>query len=287
MSESTHDPAAMPVTMADLVRDFKHLGIAPGMTLLVHSSMRTIGWVNGGAVAVVLALEEALGPNGTLVMPAHTSDLSDPAHWSNPPVPESWWDIIRHEAPAFDATWTPSRRMGAIAEAFRTQPGTWRSDHPHVSFVARGPNATTIVADHSLAAGLGDELPLSRLYDLDARVLLLGLGYNNNTSLHLAEYRADFPGKRTMRQGASVLRDGRPQWVAFDDLDWNDEDFVAIGEAFNAETGLVQQGKVGKADVVMMPQRALVDFGVRWMEKHRGRTTDDGPAVTDSAAAGQ
>ena len=87
MSESTHDPAAMPVTMADLVRDFKHLGIAPGMTLLVHSSMRTIGWVNGGAVAVVLALEEALGPNGTLVMPAHTSDLSDPAHWSNPPVP--------------------------------------------------------------------------------------------------------------------------------------------------------------------------------------------------------
>ena len=193
--------------------------------------------------------------------------------------------------------------MGAIAEAFRTQPGTWRSDHPHVSFVARGPNATTIVADHGLAAGLGDGSPLSRLYDLDARVLLLGLGYDNNTSLHLAEYRADFPGKRTMRQGASVLRDGRPQWVAFDDLDWNDEDFVAIGEAFNAETGLVQHGKVGKADVVMMPQRALVDFGVRWMEQHRGGpptpdlrrriprrqrsdASDDGPRTTDHRRRG-
>ncbi|WP_258316933.1 AAC(3) family N-acetyltransferase, partial [Escherichia coli] len=74
MSDIRNPPETLPVTVASLIEDFRNLGVQPGMTLLVHTSMRSIGWVSGGPVAVVLALEEALGPEGTLVMPAHTSD---------------------------------------------------------------------------------------------------------------------------------------------------------------------------------------------------------------------
>jgi aminoglycoside 3-N-acetyltransferase len=89
------------VTIDSLVRDFRDLGIAEGMTLIVHLSLRSLGWVSGGPVAVILALEEVLGQDGTLVMPAHTTDLSDPSQWKNPPVPNAWWQTIRETMPAF------------------------------------------------------------------------------------------------------------------------------------------------------------------------------------------
>ena len=86
-AETTNFPATVP----SLAADFAALGVQPGMVLIVHSSLKSLGWVNGGAVAVILALEQVLGAEGTLVMPTHSADNSDPAHWENPPVPESWW----------------------------------------------------------------------------------------------------------------------------------------------------------------------------------------------------
>ena len=76
-----------PVTVHSLMADLQAIGLRPGSTIIVHSSLSTLGWVSGGPVAVVLALENVLTPAGTLVMPTHSGDLSDPAQWQHPPVP--------------------------------------------------------------------------------------------------------------------------------------------------------------------------------------------------------
>ncbi|EYB67111.1 aminoglycoside N3-acetyltransferase [Deinococcus phoenicis] len=248
-----------PRTRQSLAADLRALGVGAGETLLVHSSLSALGWVVGGPVAVLQALQDVLTPAGTLVMPTFTLNLTDPSGWRRPPVPEAWWATIRAELPAFDPALTPTRNMGRIPELFRTWPGVRRSDHPHSSFAAWGQHAEFVTADHALAFSLGEGSPLARVYDLDGRVLLLGT--EKNTSLHLAEVRA---GRRaTAAFGGPVLRAGQRQWVTFEEPDYDDGTFPPVKAAFGA-SGAVTVGQVGSASARLMRQRALVDFAVQF-----------------------
>lgn len=258
------------ITVQTLAEDFRRLGVQAGMTILLHSSFKSLGqWVAGGPVAVILALEEVLGESGTLVMPTHSSDLTDPAGWSNPPVPESWWQSIREQMPAYDPDLTPLRGMGIVPDCFRRQKGVKRSDHPIHSFAAWGKHRDEIIYDHSLEYGLGDDSPLARIYDLGGSVLLLGVGNLNNTSLHLAECRAFYEGKKEVIGGAPMMVDGHRRWVQFKELDWNSDDFVELAEQFGQETGLITYGHIASATAQLIPQREIIDFAVNWLERNR------------------
>lgn len=262
--------ASRPASVESLVADLRALGVPSGASVMVHSSLSRLGYVAGGAQAVVMALLEVVGHEGTLVMPTHSGDLSDPAEWRNPPVPAAWWDEIRATMPAYDPRLTPTRAMGAIAECFRHVEGTRRSFHPTVSATALGPNAAVITGQHELAYGLGESSPQARLYDLDGWVLLLGVSHANNTSLHLAEYRSEYPDKRWTTHSSPVLVDGRRQWVSYGDLEEGSGDFQRIGEDF-AATGRERAGKVAAATARLCKAQEVVDFGVRWMSAHRSQ----------------
>jgi aminoglycoside 3-N-acetyltransferase len=259
-----------PVTVRSLSADLRRLGVRPGMVLIAHSSLSSMGWVCGGPVTVVQSLQSVLRAYGTLVMPAHSGHLSDPASWENPPVPKSWWETIRKTMPAYDPELTPSRGMGAVAECFRRQRSVVRSSHPQVSFAAWGENSLTIVQDHSLEFSLGERSPLARIYELDGWVLLIGVDHGSNTSFHLAEYRSRYHGKRTITSGAPVFIRGHRRWKQFKDLNFRSDDFNRLGRDFERQhRDQIRKGLVGYARARLFSQRLCVDFAEKWLERNR------------------
>lgn len=261
-------------TRPDLAGSLALLGVRVGDVLLVHSSLRALGWVPGGSLAVVQALLDAVGSTGTLVVPTQTGENTDPAGWSRPPVPADWWPVIRAETPGFDADRTPSRGMGALAEQVRTWPGARRSSHPQTSFAALGPRSEEVVSVHDLDSQCGERSPLAALERLGAKVLLLGAGFGSCTAFHLAEYRV--AGLPRTRHGAAVLtEDGRREWVTFDDLELDEEDFSLIG-AHLVSLGGVSTGLVGEAECHLFDLATGVEAARAWLGEHRrptGRST--------------
>ena len=252
-----------------ITADLIALGVTPGGVLLMHSSFKGLGFVPGGPQAVVQAVLDALGPDGTLVVPTHTPGNSDPAQWSRPSVPEDWWEPIRHAAPGFDPDRTPSEWMGVLPETVRAWPGARRSNHPQVSFAALGPRAAEITGRHRLDDALGEESPLGAVNRLGGQVLLLGCGHDANTSMHLAEWRQPDPPWHTA--GASVRQsDGAGRWVTWTDVEEDESDFDQIGSDFEAAGGCAL-GPVGRATARLMSQRAVVDFAATWIGVNRVR----------------
>jgi aminoglycoside 3-N-acetyltransferase len=274
MSRTTFvDRVSTPSTVDSLVEEFHRAGVSPGATVLVHASLSAIGFVCGGAVAVVEALVRSVGESGTIVVPTHTGDLSEPSRWRNPPVPEAWWETIRSRTPAFDPAITPTYHMGAVADVLRSWPGAKRSAHPNVSFAAVGARAHEVCGSHALELSMGDRSPLGRVYDLDGLVLLLGVGFDHNTSFHLAECRAAV--RPEVEEGAPVLEDGKRVWRTYRDIAYDDSCFAEIGTHFTA-SGAVQTGQVGAAITRLFRQRAGVDFAVAWLSSLTIRRAEEG-----------
>jgi len=258
-----------PISRDQLIDQLTELGIVEGSVVIVHSSLSRLGWVIGGAQDVIGALLESVGSSGTVVMPSHSTQLTDPARWKNPAVPQAWQEIIRSELPAYDPALTPTRAMGAIAELFRTHPLAHRSSHPFYSFAAIGPHAEMIISGQSLEDGLGEQSPLARLFDLNAFVLLLGLGHSINTSLHLAEHRCEFSGKADRIEGAPILLDGKRRWVRFRQLAYTSRDFHLLGEEFAHETMQEKSGPIGFGIGRLSHQRDLVEYATAWLPRRR------------------
>jgi aminoglycoside 3-N-acetyltransferase len=270
MSErSAVETVDAPVTVDDIAADLRDLGVEAGGTLLVHSALSELGWVAGGPQAVVDALQRVVTESGTLVMPTHSTQYSDPSVWTSPPVPDDWVPQIRKSMPPYRPGVTPTRSMGAVPECFRDYPETVRSRHPLYSFAAWGADAQAIVGDHSFEHGMGEDSPLAKVYERDGSVLLLGTGHESNTSVHLAEYRADIDADDTTA-GAPVLRDGERTWVEWEDIELSSEDFPELGAAFERKRpdGVVE-GAVGAGTAKLIDQPALLDFGAEWLTANR------------------
>ncbi|MFB4300782.1 aminoglycoside N(3)-acetyltransferase [Actinomadura sp. NTSP31] len=275
MSEATRPGppgAAAAADRASLAADLRTLGVERGSRVLVHASLRRIGRVEGGAGAVAAALADVLGPEGTIVVPTATSDNSDTSRAFLARTRGMSEDERRRHLrtmPPFDPETTPSTGMGALAEHVRTSPGAVRSAHPQTSFAALHARAGHFAGGHDPGCHLGERSPLARLYDAGASVLLLGVGYESCTALHLAEYRYrhDPP---TRWYGCMVLRGGRPRWWRYRDVVLDDGDFPEIGAALD-RTRLVVKGRVGAAEARLLPLRQAVDFASGWMAHARTR----------------
>lgn len=256
-----------PITEDSLLADLRALGVRRGETLIVHSAMSKLGWVCGREAAVIRALIRAVGPFGTIVMPAHSGDNSEPSLWSNPPVPENWFPIVRATMPAYDRRVTATRAIGRVPETFRRYPGAKRSAHPHVSWAMRGPFAAWRLRGHTWNKPcFGPASPLGRLYRQNARTLLIGVGYGNCTALHLSEELCGTMPKTTVGAAVNVL--GRRVWKSWQDIDKDSDRFPLIGEAYEAAGGVVTAGKVGAAECKLVPIAPLVDFATRWLREN-------------------
>lgn len=256
-----------PNTIDSMVRDLQKLGVKEGDILLAHASLSKLGWVCGDETAVIEAMLRAAGPEGTVCMPAHSGANSDPAAWENPPVPAEWIETIRENMPPYDPKITLTRGIGRIAEYFRRYPGTHRSDQPQLSFSANGKYARQVTETRELFPQLGVNSPLGRLYELGAKVLFLGTGYDTCTCFHLSEaLNENMPKKR---MGAAIKHNGIREWRWFEDFNYDSEDFEALGEAFEKQHK-VKKGTVGNAECRLFDLRAAVDFAKEWIREHRG-----------------
>ncbi|KAL3951837.1 hypothetical protein ACCO45_013554 [Purpureocillium lilacinum] len=244
-------------TQASLVEDLRRLGLHAGDTVLLHSSLSAIGFVVGGAPALVRALLEVLGPRGTLAAPTHTGDNSDPAEWRDPRAARLVAAHPRRDArlrPAHLAVAHDGRRARDAAQLARRAP----QRHPQTSFAAVGARAEDITEG---PARLG------------ARVLLLGCGFDRCTSFHLAEYRNAYtPVENSFAAlvGEAGGAETRREWVTVRDVPIDGDDFAELGQHFESGGG-VASGLVGAAECKLFAMPEAVAFAMEWLGTHRSR----------------
>jgi aminoglycoside 3-N-acetyltransferase len=220
------------ITRDELVGQLRALGVDPGGVLIVHAAFSKVAPVDDGPRGLIDALRTVLWPDGTLVMPSMSDDDDQP----------------------FDPAASPCLGMGVVAETFWRLPGVLRSDSPH-AFAAAGPRAAQIAAPHPIDVPHGPDSPVGRACALDGQVLLLGVGHDANTTIHLAELLAGV--RYRLPAHATVLRGGRPVRVDYGENDCCCARFALVDGWLDA-AGAQRRGVVGHAEARLARARDIV-----------------------------
>lgn len=222
------------IPIARIRQQLRDLGVQPGSILLVHSAFSKVGPVDGGPAGLIAALEDAIGSDGTLVMPSMSDDDDHP----------------------FDPRTTPCRGLGVVPDTFWRLSGAMRSANPH-AFAARGPVGADITAAHPLDIPHGPDSPVGRVHDLDGVVLLLGVGHDANTTVHLAEFTAGVRYRRPKH--VTVFEGGQPVRYPYLEIDHCCQNFSLVDDWLDG-AGLQQRGMVGYAEARLVRSRTIVDI---------------------------
>jgi aminoglycoside 3-N-acetyltransferase len=220
-----------------LVRQLHALGVERGGLLLVHTALSKVG-TNPGAL--IDALLEALGKEGTLVMPSMADDDDVP----------------------FDRATMPCRAVGLVADTFRRMPGVLRSDNPH-AFAAHGPLASRITQPHPIDIPHGVDSPPGRVLHLNGSVLLLGVGHDCNTTVHVAEAIAGVRYRQP--KYATVLENGTPKRYEYGETDHCCEKFALLDEWLGERQ---RRGRVGNAAARLARSRDIVAAALARLRDH-------------------
>jgi aminoglycoside N3'-acetyltransferase len=222
---------------AEVVAQLSALGVHKGGVLLVHTSFRATRPVEGGPLGLIRALRDALGTDGTRVMPAWTDDDDAP----------------------FDVNETPAATdLGVVADIFWRLPGVVRSRHPF-AFAAAGPLADQINSDPLPLPPHIPESPVGQVHALDGQVLLLGAGHDVDTTLHLAEIVAGAPYR--VAKYCTVLEAGDPVRIEYGENDHCCVRF-ALADVWLRASGLQAEGLVGHAHSRLARSRDIISVAV-------------------------
>jgi aminoglycoside 3-N-acetyltransferase len=202
-----------PLTQEEIRAGLVDVGLRPGDTVLVHSSMRKLGRVDGGADTVLGALLDVLRSSGNLVLPTFNYGR---------PLPSPWYD------PAV----TPAR-TGIIPEVGRHLPGAVRSLSPTHSVAVIGPRSLSITGDHLGFRTFGPGSPIDRVARDGGKVLLVGVDQTTNSAIHVAEEYAGIP-KASWYPELPWVRVRMPDGTL---VDHRLDDSASCSGAFNAVEG--------------------------------------------------
>jgi len=242
-------------TKVEIVDTLRAMGLKAGDIVIVHSSLSSLGEVPGGAETVVDALLEAVGPDGTVVVPTFAT-------------PD----------PVFNPESSPTT-LGAVAEALRRRPGAVRSLSPVASVAALGPAAAEICAGHDRTpTAHGEGTPYWRIAERGGYVLLLGVDQDRNTMLHAAEEitRAAYLTPIT----ANMSVHGEIRQVTYQLFPGPHRDFIGLDKELRRR-GIVRLGTIGRARVRLMPARALIEAVVELLRENPAAVLCDNPACED------
>jgi aminoglycoside N3'-acetyltransferase len=238
----TDESSKQELTIVEVSSQIRTLGVPSGGILLVHTSFRAVRPIKGGPLGLIEALLAAVGPEGTLMMPSWTGDDDE----------------------VFNPLVTPaSRDLGVVADVFWRLPGVVRSNHPF-ALAASGPQGLRITCGEIYIPPHAPGSPIGRVYELNGQVLLLGVGHDADTTLHLAELLAGVPYRLpkhcTVMQGGTTVR-----------LDYLENDHCcarfALMDDWLRTRGLQSEGSLGHGHARLANAQQIVRIAREYLSR--------------------